>query len=525
MLVAEVGVRSPTQLYIIASSIQCHDSIPHTFRIYRFAILAQPYCFTHLIRICTPYLSTCLGIKTRKIAIGSCDKHLAISSHRPYASRRQLRIALAIVPLPHQRTIGQVQRVEVRIPSAKIEFILIHQRTRQNIVFQLIKRPFHFARMDINRKHSSITTADIGNAFVDSSSTHNCLICCHMPQLFARLGIQAIDIIVRTTEHHYPITHRRTSNYAHTRIKSPICSASLLIDRVHHTHIITHKQTLSIGHWRRIDTSTQALMPNTFYLLICFVHREIWTQTRIRCPIFLLTKRQTQPLLHRLPNTFLMKTNTIRHRDYRIAIDRVIATHIRAIEHISYTVAVKHQITMIVTAHHALHIVLAQHIRHIIPVVHIAIFQRIMSKHKYRSLPCLGHTIQIMLEPCDILRSHMPIRHANHWPRIEAYKIHPIMAKCKTTIAKHTTKIHHTRLRPCSLMIARSRIEWHMQLLQCCFDGFYRSAVARLRQVARHNHKFNLWILVNICNRTLQIFHRTWITRADMRIGQQRKRE
>ena len=45
-------------------------------------------------------------------------------------------------------------------------------------------------------------------------------------------------------------------------------------------------------------------------------------------------------MLHRLPNTFLMKTNTIRHRDNRIAINRVIATHIRAIEHIGYTIAI-----------------------------------------------------------------------------------------------------------------------------------------------------------------------------------------
>ena len=119
----------------------------------------------------------------------------------------------------------------------------------------------------------------------------------------------------------------------------------------------------------------------------------------------------------------------------------------------------------------------------------------------------------------------MAICHADHRTRVEANEEHAIVGKGKSAITEDATKIHHARLRPRGLMVARSSIEGHIQLLQCIFDGLDRGAVARLSEVARYHHELNRGILIDICNRALQIFHRTGVASADMRIGQQRKRK
>ena len=119
----------------------------------------------------------------------------------------------------------------------------------------------------------------------------------------------------------------------------------------------------------------------------------------------------------------------------------------------------------------------------------------------------------------------MAICHADHRTRVEANEEHAIVGKGKSAITEDATKVHHTRLRPGGLMVARSSVEGHIQLLQCIFDGLDRGTVARLRQVACDHHELNRGILIDICNRALQIFHRTGVASADMRIGQQRKRK
>ena len=130
-----------------------------------------------------------------------------------------------------------------------------------------------------------------------------------------------------------------------------------------------------------------------------------------------------------------------------------------------------------------------------------------------------------MLQPCYILRRYVAVCHADHRTRVKANKEHAIVGKGKAAIAEHATKVHHARLRPRGLMVARSGIERHIQLLQCIFDGLDRGAVARLGEVARYHHELNRGILIDICNRALQIFHRTGVASADMGIGQQRKRK
>ena len=62
-----------------------------------------------------------------------------------------------------------------------------------------------------------------------------------------------------------------------------------------------------------------------------------------------------------------------------------------------------------------------------------------------------------------------------------------------------------------------------MQFIQLRFDNFDRRPITRLCQVARHYHKLNSRILIDICYGALQIFQRLWITSADMRVCQQRK--
>ena len=97
------------------------------------------------------------------------------------------------------------------------------------------------------------------------------------------------------------------------------------------------------------------------------------------------------------------------------------------------------------------------------------------------------------------------------------------MRECKTTIAKHTREIHHTRLRPCRLMIARRCIIRHMQFVQLRFDSFDRGTITRFGQVASDYHKLDVGVLIDIRYGALQILHRFRIASANMRVGQQRK--
>ena len=226
-----------------------------------------------------------------------------------------------------------------------------------------------------------------------------------------------------------------------------------------------------------------------------------------------------------LADSLLMKTNTICHRNNRIAIHAILIAQVGAVEHISDAIAIEDEIAVVVTSHDALHIMLTQHIRHLVPVIHIAIAQRIMGKDKDRSIARLRHAVQVMLEPGYILWRHVTIRHADNGTGVETDEVHAIMGESKSTITKNTAEIHHARLRPGSLMIARSSIEGDIQFFQLVFDSLDRGTITGLGQVACDYHKLDRGILIDICNRTLQIFHRTWITRADMCIGQQRKRK
>ena len=97
----------------------------------------------------------------------------------------------------------------MRIPTAEIEFVAIHQWAGEDIVLQFVERPLDFARMDIDGEHSAIATADIRHSIVDSSGAHDGLSSGDMPEFFARLGIETIDIIVGTTEDHYAVADSR----------------------------------------------------------------------------------------------------------------------------------------------------------------------------------------------------------------------------------------------------------------------------------------------------------------------------
>ena len=164
-------------------------------------------------------------------------------------------------------------------------------------------------------------------------------------------------------------------------------------------------------------------------------------------------------------NTFFVEADAICDADDGIAVHTVFVAQVRAIEYIGYTIAVKKQIAVIVSAHDTLHIVLSQHIGYLIPVVHIAVAQWIVREDKDRCITRCRNAIQIMLEPCYVLWRYVSVCHANYWTRIETNKIHTIVREGKSAIAKHATKVHHTRLGPCCLVIARSGVIGYIQLV------------------------------------------------------------
>ena len=181
-------------------------------------------------------------------------------------------------------------------------------------------------------------------------------------------------------------------------------------------------------------------------MTIFLIDIKVRTQFLVGWPIFLFAKWQTEPVLCVLTDTLLVETDTIGNADDGVTIHAILVAQVRAIEHIGYTIAVKHQIAVIVSAHHALYIVLSQHIGYLIPVIHIAIAQWIVREDEDRRIAYGGYAIQIMFEPCYILWRYVSISHTNHRPRIETNKVHPIMRESKAAITEHTAEVHHTRL-------------------------------------------------------------------------------
>ena len=76
-------------------------------------------------------------------------------------------------------------------------------------------------------------------------------------------------------------------------------------------------------------------------ILVFLVDGEIWAQTLVALSVCFCLKWQSEPMRCCHTNAFLMKTNTVRHCDNRVAVYAVIPAQIRAIEHIGYTIAVK----------------------------------------------------------------------------------------------------------------------------------------------------------------------------------------
>ena len=57
------------------------------------------------------------------------------------------------------------------------------------------------------------------------------------------------------------------------------------------------KKILFVGNRGGVDTTFQRFVPYAAHILVLLVYREIWTQTLIRYPIFLLFKWQAEPVL------------------------------------------------------------------------------------------------------------------------------------------------------------------------------------------------------------------------------------
>ena len=66
--------------------------------------------------------------------------------------------------------------IEVGIPCTEIEFVVIHQRTSEDIVLQLVERPLESACLEVKSEHTTIATTNIRYSLMDSSCTHDRLV-------------------------------------------------------------------------------------------------------------------------------------------------------------------------------------------------------------------------------------------------------------------------------------------------------------------------------------------------------------
>ena len=94
------------------------------------------------------------------------------------------------------------------------------------------------------------------------------------------------------------------------------------------------------------------------------------------------------------------------------------------------------------------------------------------------------------------------------------------MRESESAIAKDTGEIHHARLGPSGLVVAGCSIIRHAELIKRRLDRFDRGTVAILGEVASDDNKLDGWIKIDICNRALEILHRTRIGGGDMRVGE-----